>query len=127
VTSSFRKDPDGDSQTARHHDGEEEYREDGGRALTRQIGAACEVRSRRTGDIGCGSLLRSPHAVDVNIAITRTFVQLRGLMDANRPLAVKINSLEKKYDEQFQAVFVAIKQLIPEEQKPRRQIGFHVG
>jgi len=73
------------------------------------------------------SVLRSPRAVEVNIAIMRTFVQLRRLMDANRLLAEKINSLEKKYDEQFQVVFAAIKELIAEEQQPRRPIGFHPG
>ena len=35
----------------------------------------------------------------VNIAIMRTFVQLRRLMDSNRHLARKIEALEKKYDE----------------------------
>jgi hypothetical protein len=73
------------------------------------------------------SVLRSPRAVAVNIAIMRTFVQLRRLMDSNRLLAEKISSLEKKYDEQFQVVFAAIKQLIAEEQEPPRQIGFHAG
>jgi len=71
------------------------------------------------------SVLRSPRAVEVNIAIMRTFVQLRRLMDSNRLLAEKIHSMEKKYDEQFQVVFAAINQLIAEEDKPRRQIGFH--
>jgi ORF6N domain len=33
------------------------------------------------------SVLRSPRAVEVNIAIMRTFVQLRRLMDGNRDLA----------------------------------------
>ena len=33
------------------------------------------------------SVLRSPRAVEVNIAIMRTFVQLRRLMDSNRNLA----------------------------------------
>jgi hypothetical protein len=46
------------------------------------------------------SVLRSPRAVEVNIAIMRTFVQLRRLMDSNRQLARKIEALEKKYDEQ---------------------------
>jgi hypothetical protein len=55
------------------------------------------------------SVLRSARAVEVNIAIMRTFVQLRRLMDSNRDLARKIESLEKKYDEQFSAVFAAIK------------------
>jgi hypothetical protein len=71
------------------------------------------------------SVLRSFRAVEVNIAIMRTFVQLRRLMDGNRLLAEKIHSMEKKYDEQFQVVFAAINQLIVEEDKPRRQIGFH--
>ena len=63
----------------------------------------------------------------VNIAIMRTFVQLRRLMDTNRDLARKIEALEKKYDEKFAVVFEAIKQLItpPEPEPPRRRIGFH--
>jgi len=36
------------------------------------------------------SVLRSARAVEVNIAIMRTFVQLRRLMDTNRDLARKI-------------------------------------
>ena len=47
------------------------------------------------------SVLRSRRAVEVNIAIMRTFVQLRRLMDTNRDLARKIEALEKKYDEQY--------------------------
>src|SRR5881396_1203014 len=58
------------------------------------------------------SVLNSERAMQVNIAIMRTFVQLRRLMDSNADLARKIESLEKKYDEKFAAVFAAIKQLI---------------
>jgi len=70
------------------------------------------------------SVLRSDRAVDVNIAIMRTFVQLRRLMDSNRELARKIAEMEKRYDEQFGAVFQAIQQLITEEEEPKRKIGF---
>lgn len=74
------------------------------------------------------SVLRSPRAVEVNIAIMRTFVQLRRLMDSNRDLARKIEAMEDKYDEQFAVVFDAIKQLIAEDEvrkaQPRRRIGF---
>ncbi len=74
------------------------------------------------------SVLRSERAVEVNIAIMRTFVQLRRLMDSNRGLAKKIESLEQKYDEQFAMVFDAIKQLVAEDserkRQPRRKIGF---
>jgi hypothetical protein len=74
------------------------------------------------------SVLRSPRAVEVNIAIMRTFVQLRRLMDSNRDLARRIESMEKRYDEQFASVFDAIKRLISEDQsrkaRPGRSIGF---
>ena len=74
------------------------------------------------------SVLRSPRAVEVNIAIMRTFVQLRRLMDSNRDLARKIEAMEEKYDEQFAVVFDAIKQLIAEDEarkaQPKRRIGF---
>jgi len=74
------------------------------------------------------SVLRSQRAVEVNIAIMRTFVQLRRLMDSNRDLARRIEALETRYDEQFSQVFDAIKQLITDDQerkaKPKRRIGF---
>jgi hypothetical protein len=74
------------------------------------------------------SVLRSPRAVQVNIAIMRTFVQLRRLMDSNRDLARKIQAMEKKYDQQFAVVFDAIKRLIAEDDErkaqPKRRIGF---
>ena len=47
------------------------------------------------------SVLRSQRAVEVNIAIMRTFVQLRRLMDSNRDLARRIEAMETRYDEQF--------------------------
>ena len=71
------------------------------------------------------SVLRSQLAVEVNIAIMRTFVQLRRLMDSNRDLAQKIGEMEEKYDGQFRAVFDAIRQLISPPAKPARELGFH--
>ena len=73
------------------------------------------------------SVLRSQRAVQVNIAIMRTFVQLRQLLSSNADLARKLTALERKYDAQFRVVFDAIRELM----KPvtpaeaRREIGFH--
>jgi len=74
------------------------------------------------------SVLRSPRAVEVNIAIMRTFVQLRRLMDSNALLSEKIEALEEKYadhDQQFQLVFEAIKQLVAAPVAPAKELGFH--
>ncbi|NCW28057.1 MAG: ORF6N domain-containing protein [Verrucomicrobia bacterium] len=60
------------------------------------------------------SVLRSDQAADVNIAIMRTFVQLRRMMDSNRELARRVSEMEKRYDEQFRTVFQAIQELIAE-------------
>jgi len=70
-------------------------------------------------------ILKSERAVEVNIAIMRTFVQLRKLMSSNKELSKKINDMEKNYDEKFQIIFDAIKRLIGEENKPRKLIGFN--
>jgi hypothetical protein len=72
------------------------------------------------------SVLSSPRAVQVNIAIMRTFVQLRRLMDSNRDLARRIDAMEARYDEQFSSIFDAIKQLIADDkhQHNQRPIGY---
>ena len=54
------------------------------------------------------SVLRSPRAIQVNIAIMRAFVRLRELLLTNADLARKLADLERKYDSQFKAVFDAI-------------------
>lgn len=46
------------------------------------------------------SVLRSKKAVEVNIAIMRTFVHVRRVLSDNKELARKVKQLEKKYDEQ---------------------------
>jgi len=71
------------------------------------------------------SVLRSPRAVQVNIAIMRTFVRLRKMLLSNAELARKLNALEKKYDAQFKIVFDAIRELTTPPEKPKRRIGFH--
>ena len=71
------------------------------------------------------SVLKSERAVEVNIAIMRTFVKLRQILISNDLLRRKIESMERKYDEHFQQVFAAIKELFIQEAKPKQQIGFH--
>src|SRR5947209_4601137 len=73
------------------------------------------------------SVLRTPRAVQVNIAIMRTFVRLREMLLSNAHLARKLSALEKKYDAQFKVVLDAIRELmLPPAAPSKRQIGFHV-
>jgi len=72
------------------------------------------------------SVLKSNRAIQVNIQIMRVFTQLRKMLSTHEDLKRKIESMEKKNDEQFQIVFEAIKQLLSEEDKPKKKIGFTV-
>jgi len=72
------------------------------------------------------SVLNSPRAIQVNIAIMRAFVQLRTILSSHADLARKLEKLEKKYDAQFRVVFDAIRQLMTPLDRPRKHIGFHV-
>jgi len=71
------------------------------------------------------SVLRSERAVQVNIAIMRTFVRLREMLATHADLARRLDALETRYDGQFRAVFEAIRQLMAPPVPPRRRIGFH--
>ena len=75
------------------------------------------------------SVLGSDTAIDVNIAIMRTFVKLREMMLAHSELEKKINSLERHYDSQFKVVFNSIRELIrtnttDENVRKKNKIGF---
>lgn len=72
------------------------------------------------------SVLRSPQALQVNIAIMRAFVHLRELLATHKELARKLEEIEQKYDAQFKVVFDAIRQLMSPPAAPRKRIGFHV-
>ena len=54
------------------------------------------------------SVLRSKRAIQVNIQIMRAFTQLRRMLSTHEDLKRKVESMEKKYDQQFQIVFEAM-------------------
>ncbi len=72
------------------------------------------------------SVLNSKRAVQVNMAIMRTFVRLREMTASNKELAKRFDDLEKKYDAQFKVVFDAIRQLMMLPEPKKRKIGFQV-
>ena len=70
------------------------------------------------------SVLRSERAIKVNIQIMSVFIKLRQMYIRHEDLKQKIIAMELKYDRQFQIVFEAIKQLMEENEKPKRKIGY---
>jgi len=70
-------------------------------------------------------VLNSERAILVNIAIMRTFVKLRGILEENATLSRKLTEIEKKYDEQFKIVFQVLNELMdPPSPPPKQIIGF---
>lgn len=70
------------------------------------------------------SVLKSKRAIQVNIQIIKIFIRLRQMIANHEDLRQKIEAIEEKYDKQFSVVFEAIKQLLKQEDKPKRKIGF---
>ena len=78
-------------------------------------------------------VLHSQQAIEVNIAIMRTFVKIRQLISQNQQINVQLQDLERlskekwaEHDEKFALVFRAIEQIIEQKSEPREQIGFKI-
>jgi hypothetical protein len=74
-------------------------------------------------------LLKSREAIEINIAIMRTFVYIREYALSHHELTQKLNELESKYDLQFKDVFDAINFLIQKDlqniaHNQRNRIGY---
>jgi phage regulator Rha-like protein len=81
------------------------------------------------GTIMAASVLNTPRAIEFSIFVVRAFVRLRQIMATHKQLARKLLELErhlKDHDQQIQAIFEAIHQLMTPPEKPKRKIGFTV-
>lgn len=72
-------------------------------------------------------ILRSDRAIQVNIAIMRTFVKLKKIISTNKEFSDKLNELERKiknHDDNIITIFEAIKQLMSPITEQSKKIGF---
>ncbi|MFH1157943.1 MAG: ORF6N domain-containing protein [Pseudomonadota bacterium] len=70
-------------------------------------------------------VLRSPRAVQTNVAIMRTFVRMRETMISHKDLSRRLDDMERKHDTKFRAIFDALRGLMePPPLPPKRPIGF---
>lgn len=91
---------------------------------TRSLGGSRPYAFTEQGVAMLSSVLTSKRAVQVNIAIMRAFVRMREMLLSHQDLLRKIQEMESRYDEQFQSVFDAIRELMEPADTPRRPIGF---
>ena len=84
------------------------------------------------GAIQAATILNTRRAVEVSVYVVRAFVQLRGVLAANRELTKRLEELEARierkldtHDRVIADILNAIRQLMaPPEPKPKRRIGF---
>lgn len=73
------------------------------------------------------TVLNSGRAIQVNIAIMRTFVKLREMLSSNKELAHNLKLLEnriERHDGEIKAIFGAIRQLMAQPISKKGKIGF---
>ena len=77
------------------------------------------------------SILNSDRAIKVNIAIMRTFVKIRQILQGSKELEVKLKELEVvttqrlgEHEKQIKMIFDSIRQLMSPPVKGKKQIGF---
>ena len=73
------------------------------------------------------SVLNSERAIEVNIAIMRTFVKLRQMLESNEELNRKFAAVIRQlatHDKYFTVVFEELKKLHEPPTRLRKQIGF---
>ncbi|MHC4658537.1 MAG: ORF6N domain-containing protein [Planctomycetota bacterium] len=66
------------------------------------------------------SVLRSKRAIEINIAIMRTFARLRDILADNAALRRKL----EEHDAQIKYIFAVLGKMLKEPEKPREQFGF---
>jgi len=77
------------------------------------------------GAIMAASVLNSERAVEVSILVVRAFVQMRQMIGMVSDLALRLEELEGRYDENFRVVFDALRQLMePAPVTDRPRVGF---
>ncbi len=70
------------------------------------------------------SVLRSKRAIQINIQVMRAFTRLRQLILDSADLRREIEELRQETDGKFRIVFQTLEQLLAEDSKPQKKIGF---
>ncbi|MFH0736159.1 MAG: ORF6N domain-containing protein [bacterium] len=89
-------------------------------ASIKQLGGALPFAFTEQGVAMLSTVLRSEKAIEVNIAIMRTFVRLRKIASTHKEIFERLEGLENG----FEALRDLVKSLLIQESKPKNKIGF---
>lgn len=75
------------------------------------------------------AVLKSPRAIQINIAVIRIFIRMRELLNTNKDILLKLEQMEKKlsvHDQEILQIFRTLRQLIQPTVAPRKRVGYKI-
>lgn len=88
------------------------------------FGGAAPYAFTETGVAMLSSVLKSDKAVEMNIAIMRTFVAMRKMALNHRDIMKKLEEMKAENDKKFKDIYAALEYLLSPQNPPRKAIGF---
>lgn len=88
------------------------------------LGGSAPFAFTETGVAMLSSVLKSKSAIEMNIAIMRTFIALRKVAANYKEVMQILTEMRNQYDSQFTELYNALNKLINPPQEPRQRIGF---
>lgn len=90
----------------------------------KHLGGAKPYAFTESGVAMLSSILNSDRAIEMNIAIVRTFIMLRKMSGNYQEIMTKLETMEKKYEGRFKDIYKALNHLLDEPEPTRNPIGF---
>jgi hypothetical protein len=91
------------------------------------LGGALPFVFSEYGILMLANIIKSPQAINMSIKIIEVFVKFREMLITQKDLLLKFEQLEKlltQHDDDIQAIFQTLKQLIRQKNEPREPVGF---
>jgi len=88
------------------------------------LGGSQPFAFTETGVAMLSTVLKSPTAIEMNIAIMRTFVALRKVASNYQEVMQILTEMRNQYDSQFEELYAALEKLINPPLPPRPRVGF---
>jgi hypothetical protein len=88
------------------------------------LGGAKPFAFTETGVAMLSSVLKSQTAIEMNIAIMRTFVALRKVASNYKEVMQVLTEMRSRYDARFEEVYAALEKLINPPPEARPRVGF---